>query len=154
MLPCPSRLRSASGEESTNWSASTLASTSSEIVAGSWRAGDRRHLRDNPLDVGHVRGADDVDPGSAQRLDGGRLATQIVDERDRGLALEHGGQVHVVAVWRHCLEAAERLDRVLPAVGLGEADYDVLALSAYRAAFLEHGVRRAGAGRGAEVDSE
>jgi hypothetical protein len=92
--------------------------------------------------AGHVRRADHVYPGAAQRFDRHRVPAEVVDQRNGGLASEHGRQVKLPVGRRHGLQPAERLDGMRAAAGVGEADDDVLALVAQRAALLEHGVRR------------
>jgi hypothetical protein len=85
----------------------------------------------------------------AQRLDRGGVPPEVVDQGDSGLPGQHSSQVHVIAVRRHRLQAAERLDGVRSVVGVREPDHDVLAKGTQGAAFPQHGVRRTSARRGA-----
>ena len=115
---------------------------------------------------------DDVDAGVEQLLDvlpallvararhvGVR---ELVDERQLGPAREERVEVHLLedrvpvgdARARHDLETADLVGRPLPAVRLDEADHDVLAARLATATLVEHRVRLADAGCGAEVDAQ
>ena len=88
--------------------------------------------------------------------------SQFVDQRDVGLAGQHGGQIHLGEVgaavldrlaW-HALKALDQIRGVAPAMGLDETDDDVSAALAAPPALAEHGVGLPDARRRAEIDPQ
>ena len=114
----------------------------------------------------------DVDAAAQQFLDveialgmaaAGRVGVrELVDQHDLRPAGEDGVEVHLLerlalvldAPARNDLEAFEQRLGLLAAVGLDDADDDVVAVLLARAGLLQHLVGLADAGRGTDEDPE
>jgi hypothetical protein len=136
---------------------------------------DARDLLDDVvqrLEVLDVERRDDVDPGTEQLLDvlpallvaGTRRVRvrELVDQGDLRTAGQNRVHVHLLERGPAVVDLPARDDfeisdlrcRLRPSVRLHEADDDILAVLAAAPPLVEHRVRLADAGCGAEIDAE
>ncbi len=171
-VPATSRSRRAGGARSTNSTWSARRSTASGIVSRCGTPGDLLHDVVERLDVLDVDGRDDVDAGVEERLDvlpalrvvgaGGVGVGELVDERELGVAGEHGIQVHLVEphaavldrATRHDLETLQERRGGRAAVGFHDRDDHIPTFGLQAPALLEHREGLADAGGGAEHDAQ
>ena len=169
-LPSMMRACSASGVRSTTTTSSASSITRSGIVSPDDDARLLGDPRADALQVLHVDGGEDGDPGRQHVLDvlvalivlePGRVGVrELVDQADLRRAAQDRGQVHLLddralegdAPARDQLEPVGQSGRLGPPVGLQQADRDILAFGGHGVALLEHAAGLADADRHAQED--